>query len=210
MAGDEELGHVDIDDTVQLLLKNEEEVQNPSDQYPGLIFMVPKVYHDLSPPSFTPRVVSIGPLHHQDKHLKGFEVHKATYMHDLLHKALRPHIDSTPEQILKECVAKYPDHNSSRPRKKLNGDSVVELDRLGVRFLCFPLSWSKPTLKMPVLRLYDETETIIRNLIIYEQSAGVQTCVTSYMKVMDMLIDIPEDVAKLVKSQVLYHYLGSD
>ncbi|PWA53213.1 hypothetical protein CTI12_AA447210 [Artemisia annua] len=359
MAEDDvELGPVDINDTVQFLLKYDEEVQNPSDQRPGSIFMVPSVYRDLSPSSFTPRVVSIGPLHHQDEHLKGFKLQKATYMHNLFHNVLRP-LDSTPEQILKECVTKVsgsvdqikacyigmqaysdselvkmmvtdacfmlafiyerhighsslgpmellttdicldmllienqipffvlqdifectfsrllptqplakfilvimcnifegdleinssnissahdhilgflhkfyqnPDRDSSRLSERVKAHSVVELDRSGVRFstkrdakwpmaielelsrfLCFPLSWSKPTLKMPVVHLFDETELILRNLIIYEHSAQVQTCISSYMLALDKLIDTPEDVAKLVKSQVLVNELGSD
>ncbi|PWA78155.1 hypothetical protein CTI12_AA218190 [Artemisia annua] len=357
MAEDDvELWPIDTDDTVQLLLKYDEEVQNPSDQCPRSIFMVPNVYRDLSPRSFTPRVVSIGPLHHQDEHLKGFEVQKATYMHNLFHNVLRP-LDSTPEQILKECVTKvsdsvdqikacyfamqtypdselvkmmvtdacfilaflykediqysslgpvellythiyhdivlienqipffvlqdifectflkfhpapsladfifliqnrcnifegdlvmgnscissthdhilgfihksyqHPDRNSSTPYEIVQGHSVVELERSGVRFsnrldaewpmamelefsrfLCFPLSWSKPTLKLPVLRLEDDTESIIRNLIIYEHSSQVQACVSSYMYAMDNVIDTPEDVAKLVKSKALVNY----
>ncbi|PWA38981.1 hypothetical protein CTI12_AA576270 [Artemisia annua] len=359
--GDVELGHVEIDKTFQLLLKYDGvEVQNPRDQRPGSIFMVPSVYRDLSPRSFTPRVVSIGPLHHQDKHLKGFEVQKATYMHNLFHNVLRS-LDSTPEQILKECVMRVsgsidqikacyigmqaytdselvkmmvtdacfilaflyddargysslgpinllitkilldmvlienqipffvfqdifectfskldptltladfilvilnycnifpdskidnsnifvthdhilgflhksyqnPDRDSSGLDEYPKAHSVVELDRSGVRFSkkldarwpmamelefsrfqCFPLklSWSKPTLKMPVLLLVDNTELVIRNLIIYEQFAEVQTCVTSYMLALDHLIDNPADVAKLAKSQVIVNRLGS-
>ncbi|PWA76755.1 hypothetical protein CTI12_AA229700 [Artemisia annua] len=344
-SGDVELGHVDIDDTLQDLLKYDGvEVQNPSDQHAGSIFMVPSGCRDISPRSFTPRVVSLGPLHHQDEHLKGFEVQKATYMHNLFHNVLRP-LDSTPEQILKECVTKAysdselvkmmvtdacfiltflyddvigysslgpiellgtkihldillienqipffvlqdiyectfskllptltlanfiiqilkgfnifagdlvmdnsgisstydhilgflhksyqnSDRDSSILRKLVKAHSVVELDRSGVRFsnkldakwpmamelelsrlLCFPLSWSTPTLKMPILSLGDNSELIIRNLIIYEHSAQVQTCVTSYMLAMDHLIDTPEDVAKLVRSQVLVNYIGSN
>nr|GEX81716.1 putative UPF0481 protein At3g02645 [Tanacetum cinerariifolium] len=98
---DEELGHVDIDDTVQLFLKYDEEVQDRSKHHSRSIYMVPSVYRDLSPRSFTPWVLSIGPLHHHDEHLKGFEVQKATCMHNLLSP-----LDSTPEQILKECVMK--------------------------------------------------------------------------------------------------------
>ncbi|GKC00998.1 UPF0481 protein-like protein [Tanacetum coccineum] len=334
---DVEFGHADIDDTVQLLLN-----------------------YYLSPSSYTPLVVSIGPLHHEDKHLKGFEVQKATYMHNLFNRVLC-RLRSTPEQIIKACVTKVsgkieqikacyigmqpypdselvkmmvtdacfiltfiynlneddsslgqnrslrlkiirdmllienqipffvlqdiyectfwkfhptvhlanfiyhiqaicniferrlardnssisptydhilgflhksyqnPDRDSSRVPEAVKPHSVVELDRSGVRFsnnldpkwpmaielkysrfLCFPLSWSKPTLKMPVLRLYDETESVLRNLVIYEQSAEVQTCVTSYMYALDMLIDTPEDVAKLVKSQALANYIGSN
>ncbi|PWA98303.1 hypothetical protein CTI12_AA021170 [Artemisia annua] len=357
--GDVELGPVDIDGTVQLLL-NFDEVQNRSKHHSGSIYMVPSVYRDISPTSFTPRVVSIGPLHHEDKHLKGFEVQKATYLHNLLHNLLSS-LGYTPEQILKECVTKVTDslnqikacyigiktsdsklvklmvtdacfilafiynrkfrycslgqnnslfaqiyhdmvlienqipffvlkdifectfkklhpayclaeyifcilnycnifqdsvihesnisethdhilgilhksyQNPYRRSSRLYGrypkaHSAVELDRSGVRFskklhakwpmamelkfsrfLCFPLNlaWSKPTLKMPVPHLVDGTELIIRNLIIYEQFAEVQTCVTSYMLALDKLIDTPEDVVKLVKSQVIVNRLGS-
>ncbi|GJV96456.1 putative UPF0481 protein [Tanacetum coccineum] len=122
--------------------------------------MVPSIYRDLNPGSFTPRLVSIGPLHHHDEHLKGFEMQKATYMHHLFHKVLR-HLGSTPEQLMKACVTRvghsidhikecyigmktYPDsklvkmmnpdaHSSIVPKIE-KGQSVVELDRLGVKF----------------------------------------------------------------------------
>ncbi|GKD86170.1 putative UPF0481 protein [Tanacetum coccineum] len=196
---------VDIDQTVKLLLNYDERVQNRSKQRRGSIYMVPSIYRDLSPHSFTPRLVSIGPLHHHDEHLKGFEVQKATYMHHLFHNVLGP-IGSTPEQLMKACVTRNPDGHSSTVPKMVKGQSVVELDRLGVRFraktyqnpdghaewpmamkidysqvLCFPLSWVKPTFEMPALRIHDHSELFIRNLIIYEQSSKVQTCVTSYM-----------------------------
>ncbi|GKE10676.1 UPF0481 protein-like protein [Tanacetum coccineum] len=320
--GDVELRPVDIDDPIQLLLKYDEVEKRRGKHHSGSIFMVPSVYRDISPHSYTLRVVSIGPLHHRDKHLKAFEVQKATYMHNLLHNILSHDIDSTPEQILKECVAKvsgsvdkikacyfgmqtYPDSelvkmmipffvlediyectflklHPTRPLAKhiscilvgcsiferdlvmddssisltydhilaflhesyQNPDSnysstvpqiekahsVVELVRSGVRFsakrdakwpmamelkysrfLCSPLSWSKPTLKMPVLKIDDHTEFILRNLIIYEQSSNVEeACVTSYVFALDCLIDTPEDVAMLVRSQVLVNYLGTD
>ncbi|GJX19715.1 ARID DNA-binding domain-containing protein [Tanacetum coccineum] len=124
---------------------------------------------------------------------------------------------------------KKQDGDSSTVPNMGKGQSVVELDRSGVRFspmcdakwpmameikyegvMCFPKSWVKPTFKMPILRIHDHSELFIRNLIIYEQSSEVQTCVTSYMNALDFLIDTPEDVAKLVKSRVLVNYLGSD
>ncbi|GJX19714.1 putative UPF0481 protein [Tanacetum coccineum] len=97
--------YVDIDHTVQRLLNYDERVQNRSKQHPGSIYMVPSIYRDLSPRSFTPRLVSIGPLHHHDEHLKGFEVQKATYMHHLFHNVLRP-LGSTPEKLMKACVTR--------------------------------------------------------------------------------------------------------
>ncbi|KAL4563494.1 hypothetical protein LXL04_027537 [Taraxacum kok-saghyz] len=48
------------------------------------IYMVPSLVRDLSPSSFTPRVVAIGPLHKQDEHLQGYEEQKTTYLHNML------------------------------------------------------------------------------------------------------------------------------
>ncbi|KAL7615074.1 hypothetical protein Lser_V15G05651 [Lactuca serriola] len=101
--------------------------------------------------------------------------------------------------------------------------SAMELDRAGVnfmtnqddnwalamklellpRFSCFPWFWNKPTLKMPQLLVDDRTELVLRNLIIYEQSSLVPKFVTTYAWAMGMLIETPQDVAKLVKSGVL-------
>ncbi|CAI9270978.1 unnamed protein product [Lactuca saligna] len=65
------------------------------------IFMVPKLYRDISPRSFKPMLVSIGSLHRKDKNLQKFEVQKTTYLHNLLDMCV-----SNPEQTLKECVQK--------------------------------------------------------------------------------------------------------
>nr|GEU84947.1 uncharacterized protein [Tanacetum cinerariifolium] len=108
-------------------------------------------------------------------------------------------------------VPLWQDGDLSRAPKKQDGDSST-VPKMGKRpmVLCFPKSWVKPTFKMPVLRIHDHSELFIRNLIIYEHSSEVQTCVTSYMNALDFLIDTPENVAKMVKSQVLVNYLGSD
>ncbi|GKD54379.1 UPF0481 protein-like protein [Tanacetum coccineum] len=140
-------------------------------------------------------------------------------------------ISSTHDHILGFLHKSYqnPVTNSSTGFKNLKAHSVVALDQSGVRFsdnldskwpmamelelsrfLCFPLSWSKPSLKMPILNLSDSTELILRNLIIYEHAAEVPTCVTSYILALDLLVDTPEDVAKLVNSHVLVNGLGSN
>ncbi|KAI3669029.1 hypothetical protein L6452_40248 [Arctium lappa] len=106
--------------------------------------------------------------------------------------------------------------------------SVVELDRAGVNFkphhhrqwpmeikLEFPpwyKPWANPILRMPVLRIHNYTELVLRNLIAYEQVAprGLLHYVTSYVIAMDLLIDNQEDVARLVKSKVLINTIGSN
>ncbi|KAL4578664.1 hypothetical protein LXL04_014793 [Taraxacum kok-saghyz] len=343
--------------TVRFLLDCKEKGQDLGNQRPPSIFRVPRVCRDHSPTSFHPRVVSIGPLHRQDKNLQGFEVQKTTYLHHLLDRS-----GSNPDQTLQECVVKvsrkiklikscymestaYNDEELARmmvidgcfildfihllseddgpfPVNMLIAPSIVndlvlienqipffvlkdifestilqfrpktsltnhikellkhynifganlvkfnvkldtthhdhilgflhkcfqpahdiprgcrkhpkrhltmDLDRAGVnfrpnqdanwamamklelpRFSCFPWFWCKPTLKMPKVTLNDDSEPVLRNLIIYEQSSLVPNYVTSYVCAMDMLIDTPEDVAKLVKSGVIANKLCSN
>ncbi|KAJ0792347.1 hypothetical protein HanOQP8_Chr01g0017041 [Helianthus annuus] len=106
--------------------------------------------------------------------------------------------------------------------------SVVNLDRAGVKFKpnkyptwlmgmevklymfpCFFGSLSKPTLRIPVLKIFYSTEMVLRNLIAYEQSGRTHSYVTSYAVAMDMLVDTQEDAEKLVDSGVLVNNIGS-
>ncbi|KAD3067698.1 hypothetical protein R6Q59_018296 [Mikania micrantha] len=116
---------------------------------------------------------------------------------------------------------------SKFPRSTIH--SAVELDRAGVKFMpnksaTWRLSmkvekhrWScifwflgKPTLRMPVLRINHFTELIFRNLIAYEHLSGANAYITSYARAMEMLIDTHEDIAKLVRSEVIINHLGSN
>ncbi|KAI3682556.1 hypothetical protein L1987_82618 [Smallanthus sonchifolius] len=108
--------------------------------------------------------------------------------------------------------------------------SVVDLDRAGVNFKPnkyptwvkgmevklpnFPRffgSWSKPTLRIPVMYIHDFTELVLKNLIAYErQSSQTSNYITSYATAIDKLIDTQEDVAKLIDSKVLVNGMGSN
>ncbi|KAJ0809570.1 hypothetical protein HanPI659440_Chr01g0016871 [Helianthus annuus] len=71
-------------------------------------------------------------------------------------------------------------------------------------------SWSKPTLRMPVLCADGSTEVLLRNLIAYKQSFETGSRITSYAVAMDMLVNSQEDVAKLIDSRVLVNEMGSN
>ncbi|XP_023736177.1 UPF0481 protein At3g47200 [Lactuca sativa] len=107
--------------------------------------------------------------------------------------------------------------------------STIELDRAGVIFkpneydslqlaiefkssrsLWCSLSREKPTLRMPVLRIDNYTELVLRNIIAYEQYFGNVSYVTGYAMAMDMLIDSEDDIAKLIESKVIVNHLGSN
>ncbi|XP_076927961.1 putative UPF0481 protein At3g02645 [Bidens hawaiensis] len=129
--------------------------------------------------------------------------------------------------LLHQCY-KPPD-NVTKGNFPLRIPSVSDLDRAGVNFKpyknptwlmglevklyrlpCFFGCWSKPTLRIPVLKVDDSTEFVLRNLIAYEQSRQNDTYVTSYAFAMDTLVDTPEDVFKLVESRVIVNHLGSN
>ncbi|XP_023761196.2 UPF0481 protein At3g47200 [Lactuca sativa] len=86
---------------VQFLLDYKIERRDLENQRLPSIFMVPKLYRDISPISFTPRLVSIGPLHRKDTNLQKFEVQKSIYLHKLL--AL---CGSNKKQTLEDCMRK--------------------------------------------------------------------------------------------------------
>ncbi|KAK1428554.1 hypothetical protein QVD17_17390 [Tagetes erecta] len=354
--GDLETGLDMIKDTVQSLLDCVKNEGNHKNRLKPSIYMAPGILRDLSPNSFNPRVVSIGPLHKKDENVQAFEGRKTSCMIDLMR-----HINSSQEDILKTCVEKvyssmdqikacyiwtktYDDsevakmmvidacfilhfilrdqigefqefyfgntmliynivldlvllenqipffildqifqctvlkfrpnsslislihpllrdlnmfrvhlktdnisisttshilsilHQCYEPQGNISPHflsskfhSVVDLDMAGVEFkpnqnstwvlgmevkipgfTCGFGSWSKPTLRMPVLLLADNTVLILRNLIAYEQSCGTQNYITSYALAMDMLVNTSEDVVKLVDSRVLINIVGSN
>lgn len=83
------------------------------------------------------------------------------------------------------------------------------LQRIISQFKCY--LFDTHCLLLPLLRLYDDTETFLRNLIPHEQcSPNVPQFFTSYAILMDILIDSKEDVKLLVKKGVLINYLGAN
>ncbi|KAD2805535.1 hypothetical protein E3N88_38912 [Mikania micrantha] len=320
--------------------------------------MVPSTLRDLKPSSFSPRVVSIGPLHRQDENVQEFEGRKASYLINLIDRMNSPEeetLESCAEKAyasmeqIKSCyvwtktyddadiakmmvidacfilgfILKVHEYGESGDRKNLLtqaiiydlvllenqipffflkeifqytiqkfkpnvslieflrpvldhlrlfvGDmnfqnistnstphilsllhecykpphddhdkisignlsstirSAVDLDRAGVHFKpnknpkwlmemevrlhrcpCFFWSWSKTTLKMPVLKVHHFSEVVLRNLIAYEQFRQTSKYITSYVFAMDMLVNTQEDVAMLIESEVLVNYMGSN
>ncbi|KAD6453856.1 hypothetical protein E3N88_08562 [Mikania micrantha] len=102
--------------------------------------------------------------------------------------------------------------------------SAVELIKVGVKIMpdkdsdwpmAMKFEYSKSsrnanTLRMPVVRIDNFFEVVLRNLIAYEQYSPVENYVTSYAMAMDMLVATPADIAKLGKSGVIISHLGSN
>ncbi|XP_071688049.1 UPF0481 protein At3g47200-like [Rutidosis leptorrhynchoides] len=73
------------------------------------IYTVPSRLRDLSPNSFTPRLVSIGPLHKQDMNVQEFEQYKPFIFGDLLKKVDSTLNETTVEACVKKVLARLDD-----------------------------------------------------------------------------------------------------
>ncbi|KAI3838160.1 hypothetical protein MKW92_016895, partial [Papaver armeniacum] len=63
-------------------------------------------------------------------------------------------------------------------------------------------------LEIPPLCIYDETDPLLRNLIACEQSYGGRYYITSYVTMMDFLINSADDVKLLRRKGIISNYLG--
>ncbi|KAJ0807512.1 hypothetical protein HanOQP8_Chr00c024g0717351 [Helianthus annuus] len=77
---------------------------NDANQFSPSIYMAPRMLRDLSTSSFSPREVSIGPLHREDENVQAFEWQKETYVIKLMSR-----IRSPQEEILNSCMQKVYD-----------------------------------------------------------------------------------------------------
>ncbi|KVH87562.1 Protein of unknown function DUF247, plant [Cynara cardunculus var. scolymus] len=220
-------GDVETIQMIQFLVAKEKERRNHRKKLSPSIYIVDSTLRNLSPNSFKPRVVAIGPLHKEDEELQDIESHKVTYLLDLF---LR--LPSMPDRKMDECIQRVyakveqiracyagemKDYDDGEVAKMMVIDgcfvlefilrkfcqpadakpsgvsvsrfhSVEELTNAGVNFKrnqderwplamefkatwfpCFLWGWGKPTLTMPVLLIADRTESVLRNLIAYEQ-----------------------------------------
>ncbi|KAJ0611540.1 hypothetical protein HanRHA438_Chr01g0021231 [Helianthus annuus] len=142
--------------------------------------------------------------------------HTTLHILDLLHKCCTPQNYNTTNT---EPASRIPTHSAVnlyragvniRPNQNPTWPMQLEVQKN-----CFPcfFGWSMLSLKMPVLKVHDSTEFLLRNLIAYEQSFQTDKphrYVTSFALAMDMLMNTQEDVAKLIDSGVLINHLGSN
>nr|XP_043616073.1 UPF0481 protein At3g47200-like [Erigeron canadensis] len=89
-------------DTFKILLDCVEKGHNRNNDNLPSIFRVPSTLRDISPGSFEPRFVSIGPLHSKHENAQQSSGLKESYLHDLFHSF--DFSDSMRGQALKECM----------------------------------------------------------------------------------------------------------
>ncbi|XP_076933495.1 UPF0481 protein At3g47200-like [Bidens hawaiensis] len=140
-------------------------------------------------------------------------INEPRHILSLLHQFYKPPVDITKGGVLRTIFPSVTDLDragvSFEPNK--NAKWLMGMEVKLNRLQCVFQFWSKPILKMPVLKVDDNTDLVLRNLIAYEQSGSNHDAyVTSYAFALDSLVDTQPDVAKLVDSKVLLNFLGSD
>ncbi|XP_031272556.1 UPF0481 protein At3g47200-like [Pistacia vera] len=91
---------------------------------------------------------------------------------------------------------------------------AAKLHESGVKFkttdqCLLDIKFEVDELRIPNLKVYDETETILRNIMALEQCHYVDnTPVCDYVGLLDSLIDTKSDVDLLVKEGIISNYLG--
>ncbi|KAJ3684497.1 hypothetical protein LUZ61_013661 [Rhynchospora tenuis] len=105
--------------------------------------------------------------------------------------------------------------------KRRNIPCVTELHEAGVKFRrkiqpreMFDISFEHGTMEMPSIRLDDIDKIILWNMVAFEQSQpyefGSERILSSYLALMDSLINTEKDAAILDRSGILENYLQND
>lgn len=91
---------------------------------------------------------------------------------------------------------------------------ATELQKAGVEFRCgsgstfFEISFEKGELTIPSLLVNDSTGTFFRNVIAFEQCSYYPKDITSFVMLMDGLINTRDDVVLLVKRGIIRNEFG--
>ncbi|KAK6161659.1 hypothetical protein DH2020_005040 [Rehmannia glutinosa] len=228
---------------------------DPLYSYTACIYRVSEKPRKANEAAYTPRLVSIGPLHHERRQLQGMEAYKLRCLQNFLIRfgvglnnlvmfaaheesyvrgCYEDTINLNPEQFsemilldgifIVEAFCRVllylhspalPREQPSSPAKKFEYTrSATELQEAGVKFrtgkgkCLFEVMFNKGELTVPRLIVNDSTETFFRNLIAFEQCGYYSKDITSYVILMDSLINTPNDVVLLVKRGIIKNELG--
>uniref|UniRef100_A0A0E0QPE7 Uncharacterized protein n=1 Tax=Oryza rufipogon TaxID=4529 RepID=A0A0E0QPE7_ORYRU len=151
------------------------------------------------------------PLPH---HLDGKTPHHLLH---LCHTLLEP----TP----KEPASPVPDNVAARVKRRWHRAAQYHVNGVGLKKRLFSggvdhshhslldVKFKGGALEIPVLHVYDNTCSLLRNLIAMEQASsdsGVGHYVTAYCIFLSRLMCTAEDVTLLAKKGIVVHHLGSD
>ncbi|GLT79139.1 hypothetical protein SLA2020_506400 [Shorea laevis] len=161
-----------------------------------------------------------------NKMMPGSPINEATPHQDVKHLLGLLHLFYSSEQrpvsielgILPRSSAPAVPESSPRqpsPTKRKFIHYATKLEEAGIKFQknggrLFHIEFRKGVMSIPTLEINDDTESIFRNLVAYEQCyKGISSkCFTNYVIIMDRLINTGKDVELLCHHGVLQNWLG--
>ncbi|KAI7747907.1 hypothetical protein M8C21_025641 [Ambrosia artemisiifolia] len=171
-----------------------------------------KFYPDVSLIKFLHPVLDHLRFFKGDINFQNISTNNTPHLLGLLHECYKPGDNDIPTSTLSSTIRSAIDLDRAgvhiRPNE--NPKWLMEMDVKVHRYPLFFWSWSKTTLKMPVLKVHHFSELVLRNLIAYEQFRRTSKYITSYVVAMDMLVNTQEDIAMLIDSEVLVNYMSSN
>ncbi|KAI3880913.1 hypothetical protein MKX03_022444 [Papaver bracteatum] len=134
------------------------------------------------------------------------------------YSSLKSFIHTLFTKLKRTCITDEERENPSDTSSDIILPSATELSLAGVRFKkgsaqgsFLDIKFSRTgILEIPPLYISDGTDPLLRNLIAYEQSYGGRYNITSYVSMMDFLINSEDDVKLLRKKGIISNYLGCD
>ncbi|KAJ0084539.1 hypothetical protein Patl1_29647 [Pistacia atlantica] len=142
--------------------------------------------------AYTPRIVSIGPIHHGKLELKAMEEYKRRYLQQFLERTNqlkeKPEILTTP--------------------------TVKELYQAGVKFKLglsknlFDIRFHNGILEIPRFTVVSSLENVWKNLLAFEHSQCDDDLLNDYIIIMNYLVNTPKDVDILVQHQIIQNPVG--
>ncbi|XP_038708737.1 UPF0481 protein At3g47200-like [Tripterygium wilfordii] len=160
----------------------------------------------------------------------GYANDRPTFLNEIALKLFKLMLNISEEAILEKCRENgnhllHLLYKCCLPRNTIRWSIVAKWDPIhcatslrqaGVVFQknmtndLFDLQFHNGTFKIPPLCIYDATDSVFRNLIAFEQCQRDSIYyITSYMRLMDTLIDTPNDVELLQREGIILNNLGN-
>ncbi|KAD3336082.1 hypothetical protein E3N88_31601 [Mikania micrantha] len=157
-----------IQESVKRLLDRVNNEENHTCEFPPSIYMAPSILRDLSPSSFNPQLVSIGPLHREDENVKAFEGQKISHLINLM-----SYINSPQEEILESCMQKaYNVMNEIKGcylwTKTFSDAEIAEMMVLDACFILGFIIYERVLYQKNICRKKLQYRTIMNDLVLLE------------------------------------------
>ncbi|KAJ1690132.1 hypothetical protein LUZ63_014287 [Rhynchospora breviuscula] len=203
------------------------------------IFRLPAKFYENNEDLFEPKIVSIGPYHHDKESVKAMEENKWSTLRDFLarNKNVGFEVYLREMRLLegqaRQCYSETVNLKRVLPYNQLGGEQrdiesssscnripcVSKLTQAGVIFRrkrrprdMFDISFQYGIMEIPYVQIDSTLKNYLWNMVVFEQSQRFKfdQILISYVALMSSLIYTEMDVAILGRSNIMPNYLKND